>query len=108
MQWVQEDDQGTECPITYLSKQLTPAQRKYATIEREAFAIIYALQKLRPYLHGAEFRIPTDHKPLKSLFLEQQTNTRIQCWAVLLAEYGTPIEYRKGQGRHALKDTERA
>ena len=93
---VQEDDEGVERPIMYLSKQLNPAQKKYATIEREAFAVIYALQKLRPYLHGADFVIYTDHKPLKSLFLQEQKNTRIQRWAVLLAEYGAPIEYRKG------------
>lgn len=93
---VQLDDDGVERPVMYLSKQLSSAQMKYATIEREAFAVVYALQKLRPYLYGAEFVILTDHKPLKSLFLQEQKNTRIQRWAVLLAEYGAPIEYRRG------------
>ena len=54
------------------------------------------LKKLCPYLCGAEFVILTDHKPLKSLFLGEVRNTKIQRWATLIAEYGAPIEYRKG------------
>ena len=92
----QKDDQGVERPIQYISKQLTGAATRWATIEREAYAVIYALKKLRPYLYGSKFTIYTDHKPLKSLFLSEVKNTKIQRWAVLLAEYGAPIEYRKG------------
>ena len=40
---VQEDENGMERPVLYLSKQLNEAQIKYATIEREAYAIVYAL-----------------------------------------------------------------
>ena len=93
---VQEDDEGIERPIQYLSKQFAGAQLRWATIEKEAYAVVYALTKLRPYLYGAEFTIYTDHKPLKALFLSEVKNTKIQRWAVLIAEYGAPIEYRKG------------
>ncbi|MCP3892652.1 MAG: hypothetical protein GY702_27815, partial [Desulfobulbaceae bacterium] len=40
-------------------------------------------------------------KPLKCLFVNEMQNTRIQRWAVLLAEYGAKIEYR--QGRHNIR-----
>ena len=93
---VQEDDAGVERPVQYVSKQLTGAQLRWATIEKEAFAVIHALKKLRPYLYDATFTIYTDHKPLKALFVSEIKNTRIQRWAVLIAEYGAPIEYRKG------------
>lgn len=36
-------------------------------IEKEAYAIHYALQKLHHYLHESEFTIKTDHQPLKYL-----------------------------------------
>ena len=58
---------------------------------------MYALQKLRPYLLGADFVVYTDHKPLKSLFTKEMKNTKIQRWAVLLVEYGAQIEYRQGK-----------
>ena len=64
----QQDDQGVERPIVYLSKQLSETQRRWATIEKEAYAVVYALKQLRPYLWGAEYRTFTDHKPLTSLF----------------------------------------
>ena len=34
----------------------------------------------------AEFTVYTDHKLLKSLFTKEMANTKIQRWAVLLAE----------------------
>ena len=88
---------GVEKVIQYVSKKLNPAQRKWAVIEKEAWAVVYALKKLRPYLYGAEFTIYTDHKPLKSLFLGEVNNTKVQRWAVLISEYGAPIEYRQGK-----------
>ena len=54
------------------------------------------LQKLRPYLFGAEFVVFTDHKPLLCLFSQSLNNTKIQRWAILLAEYGATIRYRPG------------
>ena len=93
----QEDETGCERPIQYLSAQLTTTQRKWATIEKEAFAVIYALKKLRPYLLGADFTVYTDHKPLLSFFVGEVKNTKIQRWAILIAEYGARIKYRPGQ-----------
>ena len=89
-------DGKREQVIQYVSHQLTPNRLAYPTIEKEAFAIIYCITKLKQYLLGSEFTIYTDHKPLKSLFTAEMNNTRIQRWAILLAEYGAKIEYCKG------------
>ena len=67
----QDDDVGMERPIQYVSKQLSGSQLNWATIEKEAYAVIYALNKLRLYLYGAAFTIYTGHKPLKALFLSE-------------------------------------
>ena len=56
-----------------------------------------AIEKLNPYLYGAQFVINTDHKGLKSLFTKQINNTRIQRWAILLAECNTEIKYLPGK-----------
>ena len=94
---VQKDDDGLERVIQYVSHQLQESQRKWATIEKEAYAIVYCLTKLRPYLWGADFVIMTDHKPLRSFFKCEVADTRVQRWAVLIAEYGAPIQYRAGR-----------
>ena len=94
---VQTDNNGIERVIQYISHQLKGSQRKWATIEKEAYAVVYALKKLRPYLYGADFTVYTDHKPLTCLFTKEMNNTKIQRWAVLLAEFGATIQYRKGK-----------
>ena len=94
---VQEHDDGVEHVIQYVSHQLTSTQRRWATIEKEAYAVVYCITKLRPYLYGSSFHVYTDHKPLTSLFTKQMVNTKIQRWAILLAEYGAQISYRKGR-----------
>ena len=82
--------------IQYLSKQLTVGQQKWPTIEREAYAIIHAVNKMRHFLLGHRFTVYTDHKPLRSLFSAEMKNARVQRWAIILDEYGCNIEYRKG------------
>ena len=88
---------GKERPIQYISRQLGGSELKWATIEKEAFAIIFSLNKLRQYLLGSKFTIYTDHKPLRSLFTSQVQNLRVQRWAVILSEFTCDIEYKTGK-----------
>jgi len=94
---VQDDQDGVEKVIEYVSHQLSGPQLRWATIEKEAYAVIYALNKLKAYLWGAEFTIYTDHKPLTSLFVSEMKNSKIQRWAVQIADFNTQIKYRKGK-----------
>lgn len=71
-----------EKPIFYLSHRLSKSQVKWSTIEKEAYAIHYALQKLDHYLHNSEFTIRTDHKPLKYILESPMQNKKIQLWAL--------------------------
>lgn len=96
---VQKGDDGIDRVVQYMyvSHQLPEQQRKWATIEKEAYAIVYCLNKLRQYLWGAEFEILMDHKPLKCLFQGEMATTKIQRWGVLIAEFGAPIRYKEGR-----------
>ena len=93
---VQTHEDGVEHVIQYVSHQLSGSQLRWSTVEKEAFAVVHGIGKLRPYLYGAQFTVYTDHKPLASLFTKQMLNTKVMRWGVLLAEYGAKIEYRKG------------
>ncbi len=94
---VQKDNKGLERPIQYISRALKGSELRWSTIEKEAFSIVHALTKLRPYLYGADFEIFTDHRPLKALFLGEVRNTKVQRWASLIAEYHAPIRYWPGR-----------
>ena len=60
--------EGQEKPIAYASRTLSQAEMKYAEIEREALAIIFAVKKFHQYVYGREFVLVTDHKPLCTIF----------------------------------------
>ena len=86
-----------EKPIQFISKKLSKAQTKWPVIEREAFAIFYALQKLDFYLHNSTFVIRTDHLPLKYIFESPMTNKKVHNWALSIASYDCTIEYCMGE-----------
>ncbi|CAJ0940958.1 unnamed protein product [Ranitomeya imitator] len=60
------NQQGEEHPILYLSRKLLPREVAYAIIEKECFAIVWALQKLQPYLCGSNFTF-RDSSPVYSM-----------------------------------------
>jgi hypothetical protein len=91
------DKTGLHRPIQFISKTLDSCKRKWPIVEKEGFALVFAINKLRPYLLGAKFTAYTDHKPLRSLFTKDFQSTKIQRWAVLLDKYGVSIEYIKGK-----------
>ena len=64
--------------IHCLSHRLTASQTNLPTIEKEAFAIFYVLQKLEQYLHDSEFVIRNDHKHLKYIMDSPVQNKKIQ------------------------------
>lgn len=75
---------GKERPIAYASRTLSATEQRYPQIDKEALAIIWAVQKFFKYLYARHWTLITDHKPLtqilhptKSLpvhvFLEWQT-----------------------------------
>jgi phospholipid-translocating ATPase len=80
----QTDEKGHEHPIAFASRKLKPREQKYAVIEKECLAIIWALGFFYPYLYGQHFVIETDHQPLKWLHQMKNKNQRLTRWALSL------------------------
>jgi hypothetical protein len=57
-------------PLAFLSKALGPRSSALSTYEKEALAIIMAVDHWRPYLQLAKFIVHTDQKSL--IHLEEQ------------------------------------
>lgn len=87
-------------PIIFVSKVLSPAEKRYSQIEREALAIVWAMRRCHRFLYGREFSLVTDHRPLTFIFgpnsqLPERVSARLQRWAILLSGYNYTISYRK-------------
>ena len=82
--------------VYYASKTLNEAQRNYTTTEKELLAVVYALDKFRAYLLGAEIIIFTDHSTLKYLLAKQNAKATLIRWVLLLQEFNLQIRDKKG------------
>lgn len=52
-------------PVAYISKALAVQHHALSTYEKEFIALVFALEKWRPYLFGRRLTIRTDHQSLK-------------------------------------------
>ena len=78
---VQGDDLGFEHPIAFFSSKLTPKQRNWATIEREAYAVLVAVNKFKHWFFGSKVTIHSDHKPLTYLTESAPKSSKLmRCW----------------------------
>ena len=90
---------GKDQPIAFASKSLTDAETRYANIERELLAIVFACQRFSSYLLGRSFVAESDHKPLEMIAMKNLANVppRLQRMLLELQRYDVTIKYRPGK-----------
>ena len=92
----QLDEQGQERPVAFVSKSLSPTERRYSTIEREMLAFLLALNKLHVYLIDKKFVWTTDHCPLVHLRSVRDPRGRITRWILKTQPYSFEVRYKRG------------
>jgi hypothetical protein len=76
---------GTERPLSMESRKFTAGEKKWHIREKEALAIVYALEKFRRFILGRKFLVRSDHKSLEWLW--QAKAGRLSRWALRLSEF---------------------
>lgn len=95
---------ANEHPIEYASRLLHDAELNYSTTEKEALAVIWAVEHFRGYIEGAKIIIATDHQPLRWLMSLKSPSGRLARWALRLQPYDLHITYIPGK-TNVLADT---
>lgn len=85
-----------DAPIAYASRQLRGAELNYSVTEKECLAVVFALEKFRPYVEGYHFNVYTDHSSLTWLFNQENPPGRIARWVMKLSQYDFKLFHKKG------------
>ncbi|UYV62479.1 K02A2.6-like [Cordylochernes scorpioides] len=96
----QEGKNGIWRPVAYSSRTMTPTEKRYAQIEKEALAITWACERFQDFLLGKRFRIETDHKPLIPLFSTKELSSltpRLQRFRMRMMRFGFEIVHIPGK-----------
>lgn len=93
---------GEERPVSFASASLSPSEKNYSQLHREALAIIFGVKKFQKYLYGKCFTLVTDNQAIREIFNPKKNTpavaaARLQRWAVQLSMFNYKIVYRPGK-----------
>ena len=90
--------------VMYISRSLSRCERKYSQIEKEALAVVWALERLELYvLGGSEFELFCDNKAVTLIISNPLSKppARIQRWELRLSPFNFKIIHIPGAGNIA-------
>jgi transposase InsO family protein len=93
--------EGKEFPVAFASAKLSETQTRWSTIEREAYAVVWALKKFRAWLLFSKVYVYSDHNPLKYLTESVPKSSKLTRWALALQEFNLCFNYRPAEQHQA-------
>ncbi|WP_170284064.1 RNase H-like domain-containing protein, partial [Flagellimonas olearia] len=101
----QENDEGKEAALYYLSRMLVGAEHRYSPVEKECLAVMFAVQKLRHYLLSNTVYLVSRINLLKVLVTKAGSlNARLAKWSILLSQFDIRYVPQKAIKGQALAD----
>lgn len=85
--------------LEFASRKLTPAERRWDTREREAFAVKWAVERFHDYVQMGNIVVYTDHESLK--WIDKSNNRKVQRWSLFLQQYGVRVRHIRGVNNSA-------
>ena len=103
---LQTDVSGIDRPVAYFSKKLNRHQKRYSTIEKEALALVLAVQHFEVYVcsAGGDLVVLTDHNPLTFLAKFKTSSQRVFRWSLILQPYNLTVVHLPGK-ENVIADT---
>lgn len=79
-----------------VSKKTTDAESRYHSSRLELYAVVWTINRLRPYLLGIKITVFTDCQSLVYLNINKTTKPQITRWFEMIQEFGFEIKFRPG------------
>ena len=96
----QEDENGVERPIYYLSRVLNNAETRYSEVEKLCLCLYFSCTKLKQYIKPVDVYVSSHFDVFKYMLSKPILHSRIGKWALALTEYSLtfmPLKAVKGQ-----------
>ena len=99
-----------ERPVAYISRALSDTEQRYAQIEKELLAVVFAFEKFNQYVYGRTVSVQSDHKPLESILKKplHHAPPRLQRMLLRLQKYDFILSYKPGKEMYIADTLSRA
>ena len=85
--------------MCYASKALTKTEQKYHNLEQGALGTIWGMEKFHYFLHGKDFTLETNQKPLVSIYKKHMIDISPRVQRLIVRSFPClpfKVVYRKG------------
>eukprot|EP00253_Pinus_taeda_P011565 PITA_11565 len=97
---VQDDDDGTEHVIYYLSRNLFDTESRYAYVEKLALIVVCAIQRFRHYILLRTMILISDCNPMAYILSRQLLGGKYSKWIVTLQKFD--LEFTAAKSKKSL------
>ena len=94
---VEGEEVVTDHPIAYVSGLFRGSQESWATLTKEAYAILQSCKKLAYYIDSSDVTVHSDHKPLEKFMNQSTNNPKVNNWGCELSAMGVRFKYITGK-----------
>ncbi|KAI7951025.1 hypothetical protein MJO29_009699 [Puccinia striiformis f. sp. tritici] len=100
---------GVLCPVSFLSRKLTPRESVWQVHDQELFAVVHAFQEWRAWLIDTTkpVLVMSDHANLRYFMDSQKLSNRQARWAAFLVSFHFVIQHVSGKANPADPATRR-
>ncbi len=97
-------------PVAFASRALTPTESRYAQIEKEILALVFATHKFHDFIYGRPVTVETDHQPLITILKKPLhiASACLQSMMLKLQRYSLNVIYKWGKELFAADALSRA
>ena len=92
---MQLTETGEEVVIQYASYTFSGAEVRWTIMEKEAYAVVWAVSTFRAYLLGSQVTIRTDNSAVSTL--KTAKHAKLKRWAIMMEEFDYVLQHRPGK-----------
>lgn len=88
--------------VSFASRMLTEAERKWGTSEMEALAVIFGFEKYRRFIESQPIILEMDHSALRHCLLSGKANSGRLSWLLLIIQGYNIVDVHYVQGETSV------